>query len=197
MGKRISKQATGGIIHDSLDARAMAVIEQLSDDEFLPLAIGRLVGRYKLDAEFRDTAPATADEIIHLEQTERAIKVLLDKLENVPEDFKAIASDDLLKVTGEHHDQVTERMNADLLRYSAICRKAIKTMKQWPASPGATPKQLEGKLLANVSDLLEQYCTGVEHAAEMASAVLRAEGIKNTPVDKKKARNAILKYKTP
>jgi len=195
MPKKILKQVTGGWVDESINPAALKILKNLSVDVATTERIGELIGEYRLTNAARETAPTPYESIRHLKQTQALISDLLAKLELMPEDFKALSTVDMLKVTGEVYEQFEARMTTDLMRYRATCARAIEQMKAWPSTKGETPKFLEHKLLSAVAELLEPCSGGLEDAADNASRVLRGAGLKYLPVDKKKARAAILAYK--
>lgn len=177
MARRIGTQTTGGPRDESLSPRALVLIEALRADEGLPGKIGALVGEYRLLASYRDTAPDRDAQLKHSDKAVKNIDTLLDSVNAMPENIKALASEKLFQMTGEHYEQVTERLTIDLMRYRAVCKDAKNTLEQWHSNPGEKPKRVEDELLSDVAALLAPIVSTKQGQAAKAADILTAAGI--------------------
>lgn len=190
MGKKIRRQITSAWVDETLSVKAIKVIHQVVGcNPKLESQIGELLGDYRLTAAYRDTQPTLDESKQHMEKTVRAIDELIGYMELMPEYCNASIAAKNLDIGGNHE------LENDIKTYRVACRAVLADLERTRSRKGERPKKLEHRLLSGVDSILETYVSGAEERAGKASEILRAAGIKQMPVDNKKARAAILAYR--
>ncbi len=196
MTKRINKQATSAWLNPKLSPASLKIINALPHADTLAEEIGAVVAVYRLERDFRDTAPKTSDSIRHLDRVADSIGELLTQIDLVPVEFSAFADLDLCHMGRDGSHTMTKRIQEDLSVYKMLCRRASKRISARPSKAGEKRKLLERKLLSDVTRVIESTADlrKIEAAGKAADVLLRS-GIHHVPVEPKKARQAVIEYR--
>lgn len=200
MEKR-TKQYTGGVVDQTIPDKAKAIIKLVSNDQGLQDDFGVLLGKYRGEAEFRDTAPAKYQLIDELKSIIESSKKLSAKLNLLPSSIDVIFAE---KCQLAGHDLVAahsyiEALEKQLNFYQVIFESVTADIKGMPAPKGRKPKFREKILLSDVARLFEvaNPDNGLIKSALLASQALMESGVADIPHDKegKKQREAIKKVR--
>lgn len=189
MARTIPVQHTGGVYDTSLTSTSMAIINQHPDPEQLAEDIGYLVGRCRLFIEARNTEPRSSESIKHAEESIKLFNDLVDHLNNMPEDIKA-----LMSLSSDYYEKRLDDIKALAVQHTVIAKQAISTAKTWPTSKGEKPKRYEQGLLSDIAQLFEDRGVIVTKAAPAALQIVIAENIGYRPA-MSKAREIIRDYR--
>lgn len=190
MARTIPVQHTGGVYDTSLTSTSMAIINQHPDPEQLAEDIGYLVGRCRCFIESRQTAPRATESIKHAEESIKLFNGLLDHLDKMPEDIKALMS----LSPSDYYEKRLDDIRALAVQHIVRADQAINTAKTWPTSKGEKPKQQEQKLLSDIAQLFEDRGVIVTKSATTALQIVIAENIGYRPTTSK-AREIIRDYR--
>lgn len=200
----MKKQYSGGAVDGTISDKARQLICSISDDPNLIKKIATLVGRYRGEAQRRDTEPAKYQFIDELERVVKSSEELSTSLDLLPDSINVMFAK---KCQRAGYDIIEAHSYLGILEnqlnyYNVIFKSIIAEIKEIPAPKGEKPKFREKVLLSDVSYLLEQASpsNGVMRSALYASKILTACGVPNIPVGNeddsnpgKKQREAIKK----
>lgn len=190
MARKTPVQQTGGIYDDTLTSVSMEIISQQSDSEQLAKDIGYLVGRCRFFIESRNTDPRASESIKHAEKSIKLFNDLVEHLDKMPEDIKALMS----LGQGDYYEKRLDDIKALAVQHTVIAKQAISTAKTWPTSEGEKPKRYEQGLLSDIAQLFEDRGVIVTKAAPAALQIVIAENIGYRPTASK-AREIIRDYR--
>jgi hypothetical protein len=191
MPRKLPVQRTGGMVDESLKARTELLFADLPKSDQLMEVVKVLFGRYRCLTESRDTEPSRAEEIRHTEKTLQLIRELHEHLNQTPESVKAQIGLHEWRLVREFKFQPFGRLKQELDDSRLFASRALNDVKQWKSKTGERPKQEEHDLLSQVSSLLEREGLTKLGSADLASQILRSEGVR-VPEDPAKAREVIL-----
>ncbi|WP_152206803.1 hypothetical protein [Marinobacter changyiensis] len=191
MPRKIPLQHTGGMVDESLKARTDLLFVDLPKSGELLEVVKVLFGRYRCLTQSRDTEPSRAEEIRHAEKTLQLIDELQEHLSKTPESIKAQIGLYEWRLNREFNLQPFGGLNQELNDLRLFAGRALNDVKQWKSKTGERPKQEEHDLLSQVSSLLEHEGLTKLGSADLASKILRSEGVR-VPEDPAKAREVIL-----
>jgi len=191
MPRKIPTQYTGGQVDESLKTRTERLIADLPSHGEALETIKILMGRYRCLTESRNTEPSKTEEIRHTEKTLFLISELQSQIETMPESIKAQISLYEWRLKREIEPRPFGRLHQELNDLRLFAGRAMEDVKQWKPRTGERPKREEHDLLSEVSNLLEQRGLKKMDSADLASKILRSEGVR-VPEDPAKAREVIL-----
>lgn len=189
MARKTPVQQTGGVYDDTLTSVSMEIISQQSDSEQLAKDIGYLVGRCRFFIESRNTDPRASESIKHAEKSIKLFNDLVEHLDKMPEDIKA-----LMSLSSDYYEKRLDDIKALAVQHTVIAKQAISTAKTWPTSEGEKPKRYEQGLLSDIAQLLEDRGVIVTKSATTALQIVIAENIGYRPTASK-AREIIRGYR--
>lgn len=194
-------ESNGGAVDESISARCLVILADAGLDEATIETVAIELGRTRMLVNARDETNSPATVRNHLSRTADKAADLRKSIAQMPEDFRAIASNYLYKTGREptsFHD-LERRLQADLNTYAALSRKVAQDTNVWTRA--VNNRSLEHSLLGKVADLLKDE-GGLKtlEAAGVAADALRATGISvpggSTDIESKKlARKAIRKFR--
>ncbi len=190
MPRKMPTQYAGGQVDESLKNRTEKMLINLPQHDELLEVLKVLFGRYRSLAKSRDTEPSRDEEIRHTKKTLKLINELKSHLNETPESIKAQISLYEWRLKREIEPQPFGQLHRQLDELGLFAGRAMEDAKQWKSKGGA-PKREEHDLLAQVSSQIEYRGLTVTDSAELASEILRSEGVR-VPEDPAKAREVIL-----
>lgn len=189
MARKMPVQQTGGVYDDTLTNTSLEIISQQVDPEQLAKEIGYLVGRCRFYIEARNTEPRSSESIKHAEESIKLFNDLVEHLDKMPEDIKA-----LMSLSSDYYEKRLDDIRALAVQHTVIAKQAISTAKTWPTSEGEKPKRYEQGLLSDIAQLFEDRGVIVTKSATTALQIVIAENIGYRPTTSK-AREIIRDYR--
>lgn len=187
--KRISKQITGGWVDESLSEAAEQFIASLPGASELRQFVARELGRYRMFRLSHQTAPQPAEVVEHLARIAALADELRAGLELIPPEMMAHAKGLASNAWGVDHYRFDEKLRSDLMRLSALTRRASKDVIT--GRSGERPNTLKRSLLSAVAGEIERLGFGKVEAAGMAAELLTLAGVHDLPATPEKARAAV------
>lgn len=191
MPRKILTPPRGGLVDESLKARTELLLVDFSHRIEILEALKVLFGEYRCLTQSRNTEPSRAESIRHAEKTVKLINELKEHLDDTPESINAQIGLHRWRLNREIEAQPLGRIHEELDSILMSADRAVTDAKGWKSKTGERPKCEEHELLSEVASILESSGLAKNAAADLASQILRSEGVR-VPEDPAKAREVIL-----
>lgn len=196
---KLKKQSIGGFIDKSLNSKAEELITSFSSDKILLTKFRQLIGVYRFWKQIRETEIAKHQISNEVGKIIKSLDSLHSSVDRLPVSISDLwaSQRSLLGYNYIKAHSFFDNLKIQLKKYSENFEDLAFFIDEVPEKRGEKKKYHEKLLLSNASELIERTKPnfGLMNSAELASKILTACGVHNIPHDKKKAREAIKKYR--